>query len=49
MTHDLWAWVLPALVIALIFYLTAKASIGSYFRAKEGFVERMMSKLKRGQ
>lgn len=46
MTHDLWNWVVPALVIALIFFLTAKAIIGSYFGAKEGFVERMMTKLK---
>lgn len=44
--HDLWNWVVPTTVIALILYLTAKAIIGSYFGAKEGFIDRMVTKLK---
>jgi hypothetical protein len=44
--NDLWHWVVPALIIALIFYLTARAVIGHYFTAKGGFVEKMANKLK---
>ena len=44
--HNLWDYILLTGIIALICFVTAKAIIGSYFGAKEGFVERMMTKLK---
>lgn len=43
---ELWHWVLPALIIAMIFYVTAYAVIARYFAEKGGFVEKMMTKLK---
>jgi hypothetical protein len=44
--HDLWYMVVPIAVIALIAGVTAKAVIDIYFKRKEGFVDKMLGKLK---
>lgn len=46
MINSLWNMLVPILIVALIFYLMCKAVIGSYFKAKEGFVNKLMEKLK---
>lgn len=43
---NLWNFIVPILVIALIFVVTTKAVIGQYFKAKRGFVEDMLGKVK---
>ena len=44
---NLWNWIIPTLVIAVIICVTAKALIGMYFGAKEGFVDKLVAKLRR--
>ena len=43
---DVWQWVLPVAMVALIFWVASRAIISSYFRAKEGFVDRIVDKMK---
>ena len=43
---NIFNWLIPAIVIAMICYFTARAIIGQYFTAKEGFVKKMVHRLK---
>jgi hypothetical protein len=44
--NNYWGIILPAAVVALIFYLACSATIGTYFKAKEGYINRLFDKLK---
>jgi hypothetical protein len=44
---NLWNWIIPIFIIAVIVWVTAKAVIGTYFGAKEGFVDKLVAKLRR--
>jgi hypothetical protein len=43
---DPWSYIGPALILAFLFYCLSKAVIGNYFKAKEGFVNKLVDKLK---
>lgn len=44
--NSLWQFVIPLAVIAMILWLACKAIIGTYFKAKGGFVDQLVEKLK---
>jgi hypothetical protein len=41
-----WHYIIAVLIVALVFYLACKAVIGSYFKAKRGYVNELLDKLK---
>ena len=45
-TIDPWTLLASVLIGALILYVVCKAIIGTYFKAKESFVDKMVNKLK---
>ena len=47
MTESLWSWVPPAVVLALILWLTSRAIFMAWFSAKESYVDRIADKLRK--
>jgi hypothetical protein len=43
---ELWAYVPPAVLLAITLWLVCKAIFQSWFRAKEEYVDRIVNKMK---
>ena len=41
-----WQWLYVVVLLAGIFYCVSRAVIGTYFKAKESYVNRLVDKLK---
>lgn len=41
-----WQYIGAGLIMGAVFYISCRAVIGTYFKAKEGYVNKLMDKLK---